>query len=206
MGSLGKSDYPTTYPLREVFVIAKHCSGGVILGFSQFEVSGGIWRRGSNSTAQSRVDGVRQKTHQALRKQVENAFCTSNCILRLGNAIENRNLLRVPNLRAKRETTLRCTAKTERRQRGNLTFPTPWNQLEAGILFSRGLPLLVFCENGVKGGIFDHGVTDVFIHPMPAGKMSKLQTDGLREVILKWSAKVRQHYYGEPNQVSGQSP
>ena len=69
------------------------------------------WAPIASSTAQSRVDGVRQKTHQALRKQVENAFCTSNCILRLGNAIENRNLLRVPNLRAKRETTLRCTAR-----------------------------------------------------------------------------------------------
>ena len=68
------------------------------------------WAPIASSTAQSRVDGVRQKTHQALRKQVENAFCTSNCMLRLGNAIENRNLLRVPNLRAKRETTLRCSA------------------------------------------------------------------------------------------------
>ncbi len=141
--SLGKSDYPTTFPLREVLVIAKHCSGGVILGFSQFEVSGGIWRRGS---------------------------------------------------------------RTERRQRGRIAFPTPWNQLEAGVLFSLGLPLLVFREDGVKGGVFDHGVTDVFIHPMPAGKMSKSQADGLREVILKWSARVRQHYYGEPNQVSGQAP
>ena len=31
--ALGRSDYPTDYPLREVLVIAKHCSGGIILGF-----------------------------------------------------------------------------------------------------------------------------------------------------------------------------
>ena len=37
--ALGRSDYPTELPLREVYVIAKHCSGGVILGFSQFESS-----------------------------------------------------------------------------------------------------------------------------------------------------------------------
>ena len=30
--ALGRSDYPSDFPLREVFVIAKHCSGGIILG------------------------------------------------------------------------------------------------------------------------------------------------------------------------------
>ena len=39
--ALGRSDYPTDYPLREVAVIAKHCSGGVILGFEQIFVSAG---------------------------------------------------------------------------------------------------------------------------------------------------------------------
>jgi hypothetical protein len=31
--SLGRSDYPTELPLREVLTIARHCAGGVILGF-----------------------------------------------------------------------------------------------------------------------------------------------------------------------------
>lgn len=133
--SLGKSDYPTVFPLREVLVIAKHCSGGVILGLSQFEASGGVWKLGSRS---------------------------------------------------------------ERRQRERVAFPSPWNQLEAGILFSLGLPLLVFCEAGIKGGIFDHGVTDVFIHPVPDGRLSRAKTEGLREVVLKWSGRVRERYYGDP--------
>jgi hypothetical protein len=32
---------------------------------------------------------------------------------------------------------------------------TPWNQLEAGVLYALGLPLLVFREAGIEGGVFD---------------------------------------------------
>lgn len=58
-----------------------------------------------------------------------------------------------------------------------LMIPTPWNHLEAGILYGLGLPLLVFREtikkadgdneNMVKGGIFDEGVSDVFGRATP---------------------------------------
>ena len=34
--ALGRSDYPTELPLREVLTIARHCAGGIILGFAQF--------------------------------------------------------------------------------------------------------------------------------------------------------------------------
>ena len=34
--ALGRSDYPTELPLREVLLIARHCPGGIILGFEQF--------------------------------------------------------------------------------------------------------------------------------------------------------------------------
>ena len=105
--ALGRSDYPTDLPLREVQVIAKHCAGGLILGFSQFNAPSGTWKKGT-----------------------------------------------------KKET---VSTKT-------VAFPTPWNHLEAGILFSLGKPLLVFREDGVSGGVFDHGVTDVFVHSMPSGK------------------------------------
>ena len=33
--ALGQSDYPTRLPLREVVTIAKHCAGGLVLGFEQ---------------------------------------------------------------------------------------------------------------------------------------------------------------------------
>lgn len=35
--SIGQTDYPSSFPLREVLTLAKHCAGGVVLGFSQFE-------------------------------------------------------------------------------------------------------------------------------------------------------------------------
>ena len=74
--SLGRSDYPTELPLREVLVIAKHCAGGIILGFEQYRSLDGIDKPGTESEA----------------------------------------------------------------SRGSsLPFPTPWNQLEAGILFGLGL-------------------------------------------------------------------
>jgi hypothetical protein len=34
--ALGRSDYPTELPLREVLLIARHCSGGIIFGFEEF--------------------------------------------------------------------------------------------------------------------------------------------------------------------------
>jgi hypothetical protein len=127
--SLGRSDYPTELPLREVLVIARHCAGGIILGFEQYRSLNGINKPG---TPDEKIQ----------------SFATS--------------------------------------------FPTPWNQLEAGILFGLRLPLLIFREESISGGIFDAGVTDVFIHPMPcSGGNGK----ALNDVFLKWQANVRQKYY-----------
>lgn len=130
--ALGRSDYPTELPLREVYLLAKHCSGGVILGFEQFLAQSGTWKRDTPETKP-----------------------------------------------------LSATAP----------FPTPWNHLEAGILYSLGLPLLVFAEEGVTGGVLDRGVTDVFIHRMPVPTMTASAKKGLSAVFQKWQASVRGHYY-----------
>jgi hypothetical protein len=130
--ALGRTDYPADYPLKEVFVLAKHCSGGIILGFEQFSTSNGVWRK---------------------------------------------------------------RTKEEKIQREHISFPTPWNQLEAGVLFGLGLPLMVFKESTLVGGVFDPGVTDVFIHKILIGRISKNNRNALREVILNWQRKVRMHYY-----------
>jgi hypothetical protein len=130
--ALGRSDYPTELPLREVLLIARRCSGGVILGFEQFCADSGISKRGT----------------------------------------PNQKVVSTPT-----------------------SFPTPWNQLEAGILFSQKLPLLVFREDGISGGVFDNGVSDVFIHPMPSPTISKPAKAALKQVFAKWTAKVRDHYY-----------
>jgi hypothetical protein len=134
--ALGRSDYPTEYPLREVYVIAKHCSGGVILGFEQIRVTAGLLKPGTSS----------QKS---------------------------------------------ITAKTP------ISIPTAWNHLEAGIIFGLRLPLLIFRESTVSGGVFDNGVTDVFVQTIPAGTWSKSDEKALKEVFLKWHAKVREYYYNQ---------
>ena len=136
--AIGRSDYPTQLPLREVMTLATHCSGGVILGFSQLVGPAGALKRV------------------------------------------------VPKKRPK-----------SGKPTGRICLPTPWNHLEAGILFSLHLPLLVFREDGISGGIFDNGVTDVFVHKMPTGKERGGQQEGLEAVFLKWQTNVRTHYYRE---------
>ena len=45
--AIGRSDYPTELPLREVLIVARHCAGGVVLGFVQFESASGISKPGT---------------------------------------------------------------------------------------------------------------------------------------------------------------
>jgi len=68
--------------------------------------------------------------------------------------------------------------------------------LEAGILFGLGLPLVIFREEGIRGGVFDEGVTDVFVHSMPPSALTATERRPLKEVFLKWHAKVLDRYYG----------
>jgi len=132
--SLGRSDYPTELPFREVLLLAKHCAGGIILGFEQIHASNGTWKRGTSE---------------------------------------------------------------ERKSTKPISFPTPWNHIEAAILISLDLPVLVFREETISGGVFDAGVTDVFIHKMPISSMKQSSRTGLHEVILKWQAAVRTQYYAD---------
>lgn len=132
--ALGRSDYPAEFPLREVLVIARHCAGGVILGFEQIRVTAGILKPGTN-----------------------------------------------------KELPLR---------RRTLSIPTPWNQLEAGILFGLDLPLVIFRESEIFGGVFDNGVTDVFVHSMATARPTKSQLAEIKQVFLKWYARVSSKYYG----------
>lgn len=130
--ALGRSDYPTELPLREVLTIARHCAGGVILGFCQFRADTGAWKPDTSGEK-----NISTPTY----------------------------------------------------------FSSPWNQLEAGILFALGVPLLVFKESNISGGVFDNGVTDVFIHPMPLAAFTPQDKKALHAVFLKWQAAVRTYYY-----------
>jgi len=91
---------------------------------------------------------------------------------------------------------LRAGSKNARTETG-VSFATPWNQLEAGILFSAGLPIMIFREPNIRGGIFDVGNTEVFVHQIPTSTMSKQALDDLDSVFQNWVGRVRAHYYGD---------
>jgi hypothetical protein len=131
--ALGRSDYPKDCPLKEVLIIAKHCAGGVILGFEQFYSESGTWKRGT-------------KEKKAASKKVP------------------------------------------------AVYPSAWNNLEAGILFGLRLPLLIFREEHVSGGVFDVGTTEVFVHKMPPGRMSASKREQLMSVFLNWQGEVNRRY------------
>ena len=133
--ALGRSDYPVNLPLGEVLILAKHCSGGVILGFEQFQAVTGIEKRGTPK---------------------------------------------------------------EKHVGSPTSFPTPWNQLEGGILCALQRPLLVFKEASVSGGVFGTGTLDVFVHRMPRPPLAVTEEAALNSVFLKWQANVREIYYRYP--------
>ncbi|MSP02734.1 MAG: hypothetical protein EXR07_17055 [Acetobacteraceae bacterium] len=75
---------------------------------------------------------------------------------------------------------------------------TPWNQLEAGIMFSFELPVLVFREDGIEGGVFDiGGHQDLFVQRMP--DISELDDDHVKDKIQtlfqNWASDVKSRYY-----------
>lgn len=70
-------------------------------------------------------------------------------------------------------------------------WPSAWNQLEAGILYSLGVPLLVFAESGVAGGIFDRGVGNLFIHEFSTTQDLEAGAERMTIHIHEWARQVR---------------
>jgi hypothetical protein len=126
--TLGRSDYPMQSSLHEVYVLGRHCSGAVILGFEQTYAERAVSKRGSAA------ETVKQ----------------------------------------------------------DLSIPTPWNHLEAGIMFSLRIPLLILREPSITGGIFDAGTVDGFVHALPA---KDEPPDRINQILQRWSALVMGHYY-----------
>jgi hypothetical protein len=128
--TLGRSDYAIDTPLREVIALARRCSGGVILGFSQLAVRSAIERPGSE----------------------------------------------------------------EEREISGRLLATPWNQIEAGVLGALRLPLLVLKEEGVEGGVFDLGSTDLFVHTLTPASLNR---EALVQVTLRWHSRVLADFYND---------
>lgn len=131
--ALGRSDYSYKLPLTEILGMIRHCSGGIILGFKQFEAPSGVFKPG---TPKERI-------------------------------VETKVIM-----------------------------PTPWNHLEAGILFNQKLPILIFKEIGIEGGIFDIGTQEeAFVHNMPEPPLSKADGDAIETLFQNWASEVKNHYY-----------
>jgi hypothetical protein len=75
-------------------------------------------------------------------------------------------------------------------------WTTPWGQIEAGLTSALGLPLLIFRDKGVSGGVFDIGSSGLFIQEIPTLADWDLKKEAIREVLQNWRSEVHRHYYG----------
>jgi hypothetical protein len=75
-------------------------------------------------------------------------------------------------------------------------WPTPWGHIEAGLASALGLPLLIFRDKGVSGGVFDIGSSGLFIQEIPSLDEWDVRKQGIHEVLQNWRSEVHRHYYG----------
>ncbi|WP_299484856.1 hypothetical protein [Acaryochloris sp. IP29b_bin.137] len=84
-------------------------------------------------------------------------------------------------------------------------LPTSWNQIEAAMAYSKGLPLLVIIENGLKSeGLLEKGydwyVQWVNLHP------TDLNTPEFNGVLASWKEKLdsapEKKHYRDPSKLT----
>ena len=73
-------------------------------------------------------------------------------------------------------------------------LPSPWNQLEAGVLFSLDLPIIVFKDAETSGGVFDAANNDVLVQPMPTLPLSSDDHKAMVEAIQRWRERVQARF------------
>lgn len=74
---------------------------------------------------------------------------------------------------------------------GETRLATPWNQIEAAMAYSRGLPLMVIVEEGVKAeGLLERGY-DWYVQTLPVdpAALSQVEFNG---VLASWKGKLVQ--------------
>ena len=64
---------------------------------------------------------------------------------------------------------------------------SPWIQIEAGMAYQAGLPILILKEDKVYGeGILDPQISDSFVFEFELKKLQKKISPELKEIILNW--------------------
>jgi len=82
----------------------------------------------------------------------------------------------------------------ERKSITNEKWSTPWNQIEAGICRALRLPLMIFGE-GVNGGIFDVGSSDIFIQTIPRIEDFENSKPQINKTLASWRGEVEMQFY-----------
>jgi hypothetical protein len=89
-------------------------------------------------------------------------------------------------------------------QLSDTKLPTPWNQIEAAMAYSRRLPLMVVIEAGLKSeGLLEHGY-DWYVQwtkPVPSA-LTTLEFNG---VLADWKSKV-ESYKASPASAGNNTP
>lgn len=71
-----------------------------------------------------------------------------------------------------------------------MVLPTPWNQIEGALAYSRRIPVMVITQEGVSGGIFDYGVTGDFVLTLDLSATKWHHDDRFSQVYSQWKARV----------------
>jgi hypothetical protein len=80
---------------------------------------------------------------------------------------------------------------TKETKLSEVKFPSPWNQIEAGMAFTRGLPIMVIVEEGLRSeGLLEHGYEWYIQCVEPAA--AALTTSEFNGVLSSWKQKVIQ--------------
>lgn len=78
----------------------------------------------------------------------------------------------------------------------NVKFPTPWNQIEAAMAYSKGLPIMLIIEEGLKNeGLIEQG-HDWYILRVKLDN-SSLYTPEFNGVLSSWKKKVEDYQYNK---------
>ena len=72
-----------------------------------------------------------------------------------------------------------------------MSFPTPWNHIEATLAFHQGLPTLLVAHEGIHGGVFDYGVTGQYVLSADLSQQDWYKTKAFQGVFREWEGRLK---------------
>lgn len=85
-----------------------------------------------------------------------------------------------------------CVAKAGTPQKeASMSFPTPWNHIEATLAFQRGIPVLIVAHEGISGGVFDHGVTGQYVLTIDLAVQDWHKAKEFQGMFREWKSRMK---------------